>query len=174
MSDEVSTATAVQEQSTPTVADLLRQGYQEAQQAREPKDIVLHGYGEPVSELHVTFRCLDDYEEVRDALREALKKQGLKPAQRELAAGIETLALAATDSYALINGERHELGLPLGLALYDHLFPATDGSARPMNDAQAITMLFHSKTMPIMTAYAELDQWIRRGGRDAEEETLGN
>ena len=160
-------------QPTLSVADLLRKGYNDAAAAKPPKDILIPGYGEPDTELHGLFRILDDYEEVRDGLKESMRQRNVKPAQRELEGGMDTLLMASIGSYAVVNGQRHEIGHPLGVELYDYLFP-DDGSPRPGNDRQALVLLFHRKTMPIMTAYMELDQWIRRGGVDAEEESLGN
>lgn len=164
-------ADGVQESLSP--AAILLAGYRDAQANREPKDMILHGFGEPVSELHVQFRVLDDYEEVRTTIREALSAKGLSAGQREVRIGIETLLMAACGSYAIVNGARHEIGHPLGLELYDYLFPE-DGQARPMTDSQAVVLLFHSNTTLIMTTYAELDMWLKRGGREAEDEVLGN
>lgn len=156
-------------QPIESVADILRAGYEQAKAQQEPKDMVLPGYGEPVSELHILFRHIPDYEELRNDLRKTLKK-GMRGAALEMALGKETLRLASTGSYALVNGERKELGQPLGLALY----AALGLPPGPQTDGEAIHLLFHEDTTVMMTRYAELDQWIRRGGREAEDELLGN
>jgi hypothetical protein len=161
-------------QPTPTVADILRRAYEDAQANRTPKDITIPGWGEPVSELHVTFHMVDDYEDLRRGIVKTINRKGLRPGQRDVRVAMETLKVAALGSYALVKGEKHDLSEPLGLALYDALGgPGAIGDARPTNDSQAIFMLFHQSTTMIMGAFTELDMWIKRGGRDAEEEALG-
>lgn len=161
-------------QAALTPADTLRAAYEAATATVEPKDIQVRGYGEPASELHVLYRMLDDYAEVRDGLRGARGRGKVQPATRELEMAMDTLHMASVGSYALVNGERHEIGHPLGLELYNYLFPDDgSGKARPGTDRQAIVMLYHGKTLPITLAYTELDQWIKNGGVDAEELALG-
>lgn len=161
-------------QPTLSVAELLRAAYEDAAAAREPKDIQIYGYGEPDTELHVLLRMVDDLEEISDALRPAMRRKGVKPTQRQLDVAIDTLLLASVGSYAVVNGERHDLGVPLGLELYDQLFP-DDGSGkpRPATDRQAVVLLFHNKTLPIATAFVAYDNWVKAGGVEAEEEALG-
>lgn len=156
----------------PSVADLLRAGYERALVDRPPMDAVIHGYGEPKTELHILLRPLENYEENRKNLRPVIKK-GRGASQQEQAIARRTLALAAAGSYALVNGERHEIGHNLGLDLYGYLFPQ-NGQVGPGTDDQAIILLFHSKTQPIMDMYYEYEQWRRGVGQDAEEDELGN
>lgn len=157
---------------SPSVAALLRAGYERALAERAPLDKVITGYGEPETELHVLFRALEDYDENRKNLRPVIKK-ARDASQQEQAIARRTLALAAAGSYALVNGERHEIGHNLGLGLYAYLFPQ-NGQAGPATDDQAIILLFHSKTQPIMDMYYEYEQWRRGEGQEAEEEELGN
>src|ERR1700729_1040231 len=82
------------------VADILRAAFEQVAEQREPKAIQLFGYGEPKSELWVTFRMVDDYDEVRDRLTPVLKQRGPKK-QRVVNVGLETLLMAAEGSYAV-------------------------------------------------------------------------
>lgn len=177
MTDELEAPTVGQVADGPqpvrTPADILRAAYEDAAAEVEPKDIQIRGYGEPDSELHVLYRMLDDYAEVR-GLTLAQARQKVKPAVRDVEMAIDTLHMASVGSYALVNGERHDIGVPLGLELYNYLFPDDgSGKTRPGNDRQAIIMLYHGKTLPITLAYTELDAWIKNGGVDAEEQALG-
>jgi hypothetical protein len=158
------------EKSTQSVMDVLRAGYDEAAQKRPERDVVIPGYGEPNSELHILYRSIDDYEDVRNETRKALAKKALSPAKREMELGKQTLLAASTSSYALIKGVRHEIGLPLGLELYAQMFPNRPG---PGTDGEACILLFHGKTSVMMNQYANLDQWMRKGGLDDPEEMLG-
>jgi hypothetical protein len=159
-------------QPVRTPADILRSAYEQAAAEVEPKDIQVRGYGEPDSELHVLYRMLDDYAEVRGLTRTQNRK--VKPEVRDVEMAIDTLQIASVGSYAVVGGERHDLGEPLGLGLYNLLFPEDgSGKARPGNDRQAIIMLYHGKTLPITLAYTELDAWIKNGGVEAEDQALG-
>lgn len=154
-----------------TVAEILRAAHEKAQANRKPKDVVLPGYGEPVSELHLLFEMLPDYGEVREVIKRALSKRGLDQDKREIQVGLETLTRASVGSYALIDGERHDLHARLGLELYEHLHPQDE--LPPSDDLEATVLLFDSNTTMVMGVFHEVDAWMRRGGRDAEEETLG-
>lgn len=159
-----------------TPAQLLRAAFEEAQQARKVKEMALPAFGGPDSDrrLIVEYRALSDYTELRGEIQKTMKTKGRAktPAQKEMILGRETLRLASTGSYALINDERVEIGHPLGLELYAYLFGANANG--PQGDHEAIHLLYNGDTTVMMTQYAELDQWIRNGGVEAEEETLGN
>lgn len=178
MTDEHESPTVAQVAEGPqpvrSPADMLRAAYEAAVADVEPKDIQVLGYGEPDTELHVLYRMLDDYEEVRQGLRPSRAERNKSQARKEIEVAIDTLLLASVGSYALIGGEQHDIGQPLGLGLYEYLFPDDgSGKARPGNDRQAVIMLYHGKTLRIASDAAELDQWIKAGGVDAEELALG-
>jgi hypothetical protein len=149
-----------------SVIAALRAGHDEAVQKRKPKDMILPGYGEPVKELHVEYRALTDYDEVREQTRKTFAK-GMAPAVLEKELGKEMLRIASINSYALIDGQRIDIGLPLGLELYSQLFPDKPG---PRTDGEAIVLLYDSNTTVLMNQYALLDRWIRGGGYATEDE----
>lgn len=153
---------------TPSVAEHLRESFRR-RQGNKTKDVKIPGY----DGLYVTFRALDDYTEVREAIKDIARKRGIPEGDREVELAVQTLLLAAVDSFAIINGERIDIGQPLGLGLYDYIFPEEDeGEERPMTDAQAVIALFDN-TMALMVTAATLDQWFRGEGVDTEEELLG-
>jgi hypothetical protein len=88
---------------------------------------------------------------------------------------LETFKTAAVGSYAVIDGVQHDLGVPLGLDLYEAL--GRPGGHAPSNDDQAIAVIFHRGQLPsttvLMSVFSQLDQWMQRGGRDAEEDAAG-
>ena len=153
-----------------SAADILRAGYEKSKGNRALKRIQLAGYGEPDAELWVTFRCLSDYGEVRDGVTATAKRRHATQAALEIATSLDTLRMAAVGSYAVIDGEEVDIGLPLGLPLYHHLFGTpTPG---PENDNQAITLLFHENTTVIVARGLELDRWMTAGGPE-DEQALG-
>lgn len=153
---------------TNSVAEHLRASFRKAQ-SRKTKDVAIPGY----DELHVVFRALDDYSEVRDGIAKILSKRGIPESTREIEMGIQTLLMSSVDSYAMVAGEKVEIGLPLGVALYDYIWPAEDeNEIRPQTDAEAVTMLFLS-TMSLMTVTAELDMWFKNTGVETDNEVLG-
>jgi hypothetical protein len=154
-----------------SVADILRGAYEEVAEQREPKAIQLFGYGEPDSELWVTFRMVDDYDEVNERLSPVLKQRGPKK-NRLVNVGLEALLMAAVGSYAVIDGEEHDIGAPLGLELYDHLGLNPD-KPRPASDRQAAWLLFKANKLRVANAFMAYDAWVKAGGVDVEEEALG-
>lgn len=155
---------------TPSVAQHLRDSANRARQ-HKTRSMRLPDY----DGLYVTFRALDDYREVRAAIREVLKRRGVRPEDREVEIAIETLLLASTGSYAEIDGRRHDIGLPLGVELYDYIWPAEgEDEVRPSSDSQAVVLLFGSNTVQITAMAAELDMWFKDTGRLVDEELLGN
>ncbi len=176
------TLQTVADPSAPTpqsAAAILRTAHARARAERKPKDIVIPGYGEPESELHVEYRAIEDYEEVRNELTRSLKK-GQRQALAEIEVGKQTLLLAATGSYALVGGERVDTGCALGLALHGYLFPdgqvLQDGAppVHPTNDGQALVCLYHLNTTVLMAHYRMLDMWMLSGGYESEDGLLGN
>jgi hypothetical protein len=160
-------------------AEALRAAHEKAKITRRgTKKAMLVGYGEPATELWVTFRYLTDYKEVRNELRKALNKRGMDGADQELAIAVETLLMAAEGSYAIINHQQVDIGEPLGLGLYEYLGLDKDAPARASTDREALYRLFTAKedegpnTLLITTIAAEFDAWVRRGGPE-DDEVLG-
>jgi hypothetical protein len=132
-------------------------------QHTKTRDFEIPGY-QP--QLFVTFKALDDYTETREigARHENVPDE----AQREMYVAADTLIAASTDSYGILDGERVEIGLPLGAALaarLDH-----DGAE---NDRQAVFQIFPS-TMSLMRTFIELDGWTQQVARGTDEELEGN
>ena len=160
---------------TQSVAEHLRESFRQ-RQGNKTKDVRIPGY----DGLFVTFRALDDYTEVRDAIKDVARKRGISEGEREVEIAVRTLLLASVSSHAVINDRRVEIDLPLGLGLYDYIFPAEPGEegdiipeVRPESDTEAVVMLFDN-TMALVVTAASLDQWFRGEGVDTDEEILGN
>jgi hypothetical protein len=157
---------------TPSVGNTLRAAFRKTQ-GNKTKDVSIPGFS---GQLHVVFRALDDYTEVRDGIKDIIEKHGIPESAREIEIGIATLLLSAIESYAVIEDEKVPCP-PLGLELYDFIFPAEEEEgkateARPDTDAQAVFMLFPG-TMPLMVTVGELDQWFKSSGAETEETVLG-
>lgn len=156
-----------------SVSERLRESFVRSQ-AVKTQDIAIPGY----DELHVIFRVLDDYTELRRVLRGAqLRNRHLPESAQEIQASIETLILASVDSYAVVDGQRIDIGLPLGLALYDYIFPVSaedpaKPSLRPTKDGEAVTMLFGS-TVALMFVASQLDVVSKMAAITAETELPG-
>ena len=155
---------------TSSVADHLRATFVEAQQDRE-KDIAIPGY----EELHVIFRPLTDYAQQRQAVSQS-SRPGMSQATREIEVSIGDLIAASVSSYALVGGVRAEIGLPLGIGLYDFIFPSQDGERpeqRPGTDAEAVMLLFDNNTLRLMTIAGTIVQWSTGVSADTDEVLLG-
>ena len=128
--------------------------------------------------LYVTFQLLEDYNTTRAQLLQTLKRRGVSAGSREISIALKMLIAASVDSYAIVNDQRYELGLPLGIDLYDQLWPAgrsVEGqpAGRPRNDEQAVIMLFGGNTVRITSLAAELDQWFKGVLDDTADELVG-
>lgn len=134
-----------------------------AVQHSKTSDFEIPGYS---GRLGATFRALDDYSEVRAIIKrhERVPDEAL----RELYVAADTLVEASTDTFALVDGEQHALGVTLGLPLYGYL--ELDEGAE--NDRQAVFALFPS-TMSLMTLFADYDQWMKGAQRKTESELAG-
>ncbi len=121
----------------PSVAERLRANFARAQ-ARATQEFELP----TIEGLWIVFRQLTDIAEVQDSLAEV--NEHLAPSQVSIEAATRMLVASSVDSYALIDGTRHEIGLRLGLGLYDHLFPAENGEIRPATDAEAVALMFQT------------------------------
>jgi hypothetical protein len=157
-----------------TAAAILKRAY-EAAASQKLKHVQVPNYGEPVSELWLTFRFVADYDELRESITRALKRKGFSPARRDVQIAIETFKCAAVGSYAVIDGVQHDIGAPLGLELFEAL--GRPGGQTPANDDQAIALLFHRNQQPsttvLMSVFADLDVWMKSGGVDAESDAAG-
>jgi hypothetical protein len=173
VSDDPTSIADVIEGPEPTkpVAAILRAAFEQVADEKPPKAIQLFGYGEPKSELWVTFRMVDDYDQVSETLTPVLKQRGPKK-QRIINVGLETLLMAAEGSYAVIDGEQFDIGCPLGIPLYEHLGLFPDRPT-PANDRQAAWLLFKSNKLRVANAFMAYDAWVKAGGVDVEEEALG-
>jgi hypothetical protein len=157
---------------TPSVAEHLRKSFR-AKQGNKIESFPIAGY----DGLFVTFRALDDYAEVRNATVEVVKRRGVPEAEREIEIGIETLKLSSIGSYAIIDGQKIDIGLPLGVDLYDYIFaadPDADDAPehRPQTDNEAIILLFDN-TMALMLLASRLDRWFKGEAISTDEELLG-
>lgn len=153
------------------VADILREAFETVAEEKPPKAIQLFGYGEPVSELWVTFRMVDDYDELTETLGPVMKQRGPKK-QRVVNIGLETLLMAAVGSYAVVDGTEYDIDCKLGLELYAHL-GLNPSSPQPGNDRQAAWLLFKGNKLRVADAFMAYNNWVKAGGVDVEEEALG-
>lgn len=157
---------------TPSVAEHLRNSFRE-RQGNKVESFPIAGY----DGLFVTFRALDDYAEVRNAVGEVVKRRGVPEAEREIEIGIETLKLSSIGSYAMIDGQKIDIGLPLGIDLYDYIFAADPDSDdepthKPQTDNEAIILLFDN-TMALMLLASRLDRWFKGEAVTTDEALLG-
>ena len=136
-----------------SVAERLRANIVKAQQ-RRTQDLVFPNS----EELHILFRPLDDFTELHDVLNPE-KLAGMAEGTAEVQAAINTLAASSVDSYAVIDGDRVDIGLPLGLKLYDYIFPVEDGEIRPQTDGEAISLMFGGDTVALVMFARKLDVW---------------
>ena len=136
-----------------SVAERLRANIVKAQQ-RRTQDLVFPNS----EELHILFRPLDDFGELRDVLN-IDGMNSLSESKQEIQAAINTLAASSVDSYAVIDGDRVDIGLPLGLRLYDYIFPVEDGEVRPQTDGEAISLMFAGDTVALVMFARKLDVW---------------
>lgn len=125
-------------------------------------DLEIPGYG---GRLWGTFRGLDDYTEVREIVTRHERVTDV--ATREMYIGADTLVAASVDTFAMIDGEKHPLGVTLGLPLAGYL--EMEGAE---NDRQAVFAVFPS-TMSVMTLFTEYDQWLKGAGREVEAHLEG-
>lgn len=162
----------------PSVAEHLRKSFQKAQASRKPKEIAVPGY----DGLFLVFRPLDSYEEVGETIEATMKRlrgQRLTRWQRDVAIAVDTMLLGAIGSYAMVDDVRYEIGIPLGVELYNYIFPPEpdpetgDVGPRPMTDQEAVYMLFLDD-LSLMNMASELDEWWKTAGVEVEEEVLGN
>lgn len=155
-------------EAAASVAEHLRASFKKAVE-RKTRDVKLPDY----DELHVIFRALDDYAELRDGIRDVVDRPGLADAEREIEISLRTLVMSSVDSYAVIEGEKHEIGLPLGAALYDYINPPAEGEQRALTDEQATLLLFRG-TMALMTVSGELSTWFGNVGQATDTELVKN
>jgi hypothetical protein len=153
-----------------SVAQLLRTSFDKASED-EPFSIQLPIYTPPVV---VTLAKVKDAASVDRALKGTDKIADEVSRNLEIAA--RTLALASTDSYVEVEGQRISLG-KLGMELYASLWP--DQAPQPSSDSEAIFALFTdpdgvTDTVALAQAAAAYTDWMMRGRVAAETEVLGN
>lgn len=155
--------------ASQSVAEHLREAFRK-RQSNKTIDLEIPGYS---GGLFGTFRALDDYAEVRDAIQGPAKKMGISEADRDLEIAVNLLLLASVSSYAIVDGgQRVDIPHPLGLGLYDYIFPAEDEmEARPGSDSEAVHMLFQN-SMALMRTAGLFDQWSRGEGALTDEELV--
>ena len=154
-------------------ASLLRAAFNKAAQGVEPINIQLYGFGEPATELFTVCRYVSDLKEITEATGAAMQKWAAGPVDRATNVALATLPFLSVGSYAMINGQRHEMP-PLGAELYDELFPPkSETEARPGSDEQATWLLFHEESTQLAQAYMQYSRYQRTRGRKAEEDALG-
>lgn len=153
--------------ASQSVAEHLREAFRK-RQSNKTVDLEIPGYGG----LFGTFRALDDYAELREAIQDVAKKRGISEADREVEIAASTLLLASVSSYALVDGQHVDIPHPLGLGLYDYIFPAEDEmEARPGSDSEAVHMLFDNSVSLVVTA-ARLERWFAGEGVATDGELL--
>ena len=159
----------------PSVAEHLRTSFRKAQSNRAPKHVKVPGY----DGLYLKFRPLDSYEEVAETIKATIKRNPhISATQRDVAVGVETMLLASVGSYAIVDGETYDIGLTLGLQLYNYIFPPeTDEEGHPIpgpsTDQEAVYLLFIDD-LSLMNVATMLDMWWKNAGVETEDELLGN
>lgn len=119
----------------PSVAERLRANFEKAKQqhTQELQHPMIEG-------LFIVFRSIDDFAEANTAFDGI--NDYLSDDQKQIELALKLLVSSSVSSYAIVDGQRHEIGLPLGVALYDYLFPAENGSVRPTTDGEALVATF--------------------------------
>jgi hypothetical protein len=122
-----------------SVAERLRANFEKAQ-ARRTKALQFP----PIEGLYIVFRPIIDFAEVEAALESV--SDALPKSQMAIENAIRLMIVSSVDSYAMVDGERREIGLKLGVQLYDMIFPAENGEIRPQTDGEAVTRMFTTET----------------------------
>lgn len=125
-----------------SVADRLRANFAAAQSQRTQEFEF-----PPISGLYIVFRTIEDFGEAHDTI---MGNPGLPAAQQEIAMAINLLVASSIDSYAIVDGDRHDIGLKLGVDLYDLIFPAEEGQIRPRTDGEAVALMFGADTLSLV------------------------
>ena len=134
-----------------SVSERIRASIVKAQQ-RKTQDLIF-----PESEeLHILFRPLDDFTELQPLLAEVA---GSPEGQQAIQAAINTLVASSVDSYAVVDGEKVDIGMKLGLGLYDFIFPVENGEVRPTTDGEAISLMFGGDTVALVMFARRLHVW---------------
>lgn len=165
MEDVEDTTTVVM----PSPAERLRRSFKAAQE-RRTIDLRMSGY----DEFYITFTGLD-LEEMRSIVSDSTartRRLGRTEQQKQIARSV--LARASVGSYVVIDGEEVQIGMPLGLSLYNYIWPADDASvARPTTDTEAISLLFLDD-MKLTSMFSRYQMWASGVSLDESEELLGN
>lgn len=167
-----------------SVADLARAAYEDAAVRVADKDERVPLF-EPKAELHLTFGMLHDYRDVRRQVQRVAKRKQ-DAAGSELAVAFETLKMANTGGYLLVEDEQYQIvddagqAVLLGVGMHQALFP--DGredktlgvTIQPRNDNEAIIDLFYRVgTLGVMNMGTRVDMWISAGGPSLDDDEDG-
>jgi hypothetical protein len=153
-------------QPAEAAGDSLRDSLRAARaraQHRTTGEFPIPGYE---GRLHGEFRALDDYSEVRAIVMRHTKVADV--AQQELYVAADTLLAASVGTFAMQDGVRHDLSLPLGRGLAAYL-----GYEGLESDRQALFAVFPA-TISVMTLFAEYDLWMKASGVTVDEDLAGN
>ena len=165
MTDQANTGLPVP-QGLSSVAARLRESFAEGQ-ANKTREVEIPGY----DGLFGVFRAIDDYTEVRPVIARAAKARG-DEAQKEISIAAETLLLSSVDTFAMVDGKRVDIGLPLGKGLYDTLWEGDESHVQVDNDRQALSLLIPS-TVSLVALAGQVDLWSKQSLDRTGEEILG-
>lgn len=128
------------------------------------KDFAVPGYDR---RLWATFRALTEYADVR---RPVVEHQGIPDdAEREVLMAVDTLLAATVGAYALMpDGEKVDLGVPLGLGLAGHL-----GFSGLENDRQAVLAIFKTGTADLMEFFGDVTRFFDEAKHGGEAALVG-
>jgi hypothetical protein len=159
-------ATAPETPATGTLQAQLRASIAQAQQ-RRTKDFEIPGYDPP---LWLTLRAGDEYGEMRSIAEPHANV--LPEAERDMRIAADTLIAMCLDAFAMVDGEKRSLGVTLGLGLAAYI------GLEAENDRQAAFLIFGqgqaTRTMPLMTMFAEYQAWSQSNLPASVREAAGN
>jgi hypothetical protein len=126
-----------------SVAERLRANFEKAQ-ARKTQEFEFP----TIEGLYIVFRPINDFAEAQAAIGGVDDR--LTEAQKEIELALQMLVASSIDSYAMVDGKRFDIGLSLGVGLYDYLFPSENGEVRPTTDAEAVSLMFGQDTLGLV------------------------
>ena len=134
----------------------------EASQKANSKDLPVPGY----DGLFVTFKALTDWAAVKGVV---VGDPSNQTTDDEIESAAKLLIAASVGSYAIIDGERYDIGLPLGAELYASIFPDAPKLA---NDVQGVLVLFNN-TLALVGMAGDLAQWFAKAGVESTQAVQG-